>query len=83
MIERSGDIVDIASSVEMANTAAAIANFSSLATAPESHPDFDGLHCVECGNEIPEQRLKNGRVRCTYCQSAIERNSAIYGGASK
>lgn len=39
---------------------------------PETHPDFDGLHCVDCDDEIPEFRLKIGRVRCVDCQQAIE-----------
>lgn len=41
--------------------------------APQSHPDFDGCHCVECGCEIPDQRLAAGRIRCTECQSGCER----------
>lgn len=39
---------------------------------PETHPDFDGQHCVDCDDEIPEFRLKIGRVRCVDCQQAIE-----------
>lgn len=39
---------------------------------PETHPDFDGKHCVDCGDEIPEARLALGRVRCIECQSEIE-----------
>lgn len=43
------------------------------AIKPEKHPHFDGLHCVDCEVEIPEPRLKMGRVRCVGCQSYIER----------
>lgn len=39
---------------------------------PESHPDFDGEHCVDCDVEIPIQRLNLGRVRCVDCQQFIE-----------
>jgi len=39
---------------------------------PESHPDFDGEHCVDCGDEIPIERLKMGKVRCVFCQRVLE-----------
>ena len=39
---------------------------------PETHPDFDGEHCVECDDVMPEYRLKIGRVRCVDCQQIIE-----------
>lgn len=29
---------------------------------PEFHEDFDGIHCVECGDEIPEGRLALQKV---------------------
>ena len=45
-------------------------------SAPESHPDFDGIHCVqeECGVEIPAGRLALGKVRCRDCQELLETN---------
>ena len=47
-------------------------------SAPESHPDFDGKHCVEgdCGIAIPKARLAMGKVRCVTCQSLIESRAA-------
>lgn len=39
-------------------------------TAPA---DFDGEHCVDCGNEIPEERLRWRMFRCVYCQQRQER----------
>ena len=44
-------------------------------SGPQSHPDFDGLHCVQpdCGAEIPAGRLALGRVRCVECQGLKER----------
>ena len=44
-------------------------------SAPESHPDFDGVHCVEdeCGVAIPAGRLNLGKVRCVDCQSLLEK----------
>ena len=44
---------------------------------PETHPDFDGLNCVECGNEIASGRLALLKVRCIQCQTLLERSRAI------
>lgn len=41
--------------------------------APETHPDFDGTHCVECEVDIPAARLALGKVRCVDCQLLLER----------
>lgn len=40
--------------------------------APETHDDFDGLHCIDCGDAIHPVRLNLGRVRCVYCQVVRE-----------
>ncbi len=42
-------------------------------SGPESHPDFDGTHCVDCGEEIPAPRLALGKVRDVECQQRLER----------
>lgn len=42
---------------------------------PEFHPDFDGETCVDCGDDMPPARLKDGRVRCTACQTNVEKRS--------
>lgn len=42
---------------------------------PQTHPDFDGKHCVECEIVIPKLRLDAGRVRCVECQEEIENES--------
>jgi len=39
---------------------------------PETHPDFDGSHCVDCGQAIPKLRLQMERVRCVDCQNIVE-----------
>lgn len=41
----------------------------------ETHPDFDGTHCVEsdCGEPIPQLRLTLGKVRCVACQALREK----------
>lgn len=43
-----------------------------VAAAPEHHPDFDGLHCIDCGIEIPSARLNLGKIHCVECQELIE-----------
>lgn len=45
-------------------------------SAPQTHPLFDGVHCVEeeCGEEIPAPRLALGRVRCVSCQERAEKS---------
>lgn len=48
--------------------------------APESHPDFDGVHCVEptCNVRIATARLKLGRIRCITCQEILEKQSSRF-----
>jgi len=65
------DEAEFAQYVEQAQTDAAVK--SAVAKArPEYHPDFDGVHCIECDEEIPEARLKLQKIRCIHCQSEIE-----------
>lgn len=40
--------------------------------APQKHPNFDGLHCIDCEDDIHPDRLKMGRIRCTDCQELHE-----------
>ena len=49
-------------------------------TAPETSPDFDGKHCIECGEKIPAARLKLGKIRCIECQSLKEQKTKFFGG---
>ena len=46
--------------------------------APQTHQDFDGKNCVECGDEMPKERLAMQRVRCVHCQTAIEEKRKRY-----
>jgi RNA polymerase-binding transcription factor DksA len=62
------DLADVQTELRMAEGLAANAQ----RLRPENHPDFDGSHCVECGDDLPAQRLAMGRVRCTHCQSMLE-----------
>jgi RNA polymerase-binding transcription factor DksA len=45
---------------------------------PESHPDFDGAHCVECEEPLPPTRLALGRIRCVACQAQREHEARRY-----
>lgn len=42
---------------------------------PQTHPDFDGVHCVDDGAEIPQTRLALGKIRCIYCQELFEKRN--------
>lgn len=46
--------------------------------APETHPDFDGETCIDCGTEIPAIRLSMGRIRCVDCQNKLEKRKKLY-----
>ena len=53
---------------------------------PQTHPNFDGKHCLECDIEMPPARLQAGRIRCVDCQEEVEaaerRSSALAKGRS-
>jgi hypothetical protein len=34
---------------------------------------FDGIHCIECGDEIPLGRLKLNKCNCVSCQEIQEK----------
>ena len=72
--EPSADENDRASNAEFTHNQDSLERIRALAK-PESHPDFDGSHCVDCGDRIPKQRLALGRVRCVACQELLERQS--------
>lgn len=63
---------EMAERLEQAQRDSAI-KLASKSAAPETHPDFDGIHCVDCDTDIPEGRLKLGKVRCVDCQSHLEK----------
>lgn len=43
------------------------------ASEVETHPDFDGETCIDCGDDIPEGRLALGKIRCVHCQELLEK----------
>ncbi len=72
------DEADIASALEMGFIAQALEAHKAK-VAKETHPDFDGESCIDCGEEIPQLRLSMGRIRCVYCQEALERKNKLHG----
>lgn len=77
MEKLSGDEADQAQQINEEFTEKSIAACRAKAQA-ETHPDFDGIHCVDCDEPIPEARLKMGKVRCVYCQQKKERQEQLY-----
>lgn len=41
--------------------------------------EFDGTHCVDCGEEIPLVRREKQYCRCILCQEALEHQNKLYG----
>ncbi|MDI1360631.1 hypothetical protein [Methylotenera sp.] len=76
MLERLADEVDAASVQEAKFTNASIAGIQAL-LAPQKHPDFVAPFCLDCTDEIPEERLAAGRIRCTHCESILEQASKL------
>lgn len=76
--ERAIDVSDIATQTEAKLLHGELALAASRAW-PKAPGDFDGLHCVECDNEIPAKRLENGYFVCVSCQSIKEKRGAQFG----
>lgn len=43
------------------------------ALAPQFDESFDGETCVDCPEKLPANRIADGRIRCTVCQSIVEK----------
>lgn len=70
--EKSADELETASHLqEQMNLAGRRA--AEAAMAPQTHPDFDGAHCLDCDVDMPAVRLAYGRIRCTACQVAADK----------
>lgn len=46
------------------------------ALAPQHHEDFDGIHCLDCPEVMPQLRLDACRIRCTTCETRKEKRAA-------
>jgi RNA polymerase-binding transcription factor DksA len=75
-LERVSDVSDMASKVEESNNALALDRIlSKIEKAPD---DFDGIHCIDCGQEIIQARLNTGAFRDIHCQEVHERKISLY-----
>lgn len=75
-MERLADTSDQATAIDMASTVEALDKHRlSLEPRPS---DFDGIHCVDCMCEIPEERRKTGAWRDIDCQQIFERLKGLY-----
>ncbi len=64
------DIFDMAQELDLQLTEQAIYNFQ----ASNEHSSLSYSHCVDCGEEIPDNRRKaiQGCKRCIDCQEHLE-----------
>lgn len=70
--ERLADIGDQASKLESLAVEEGVKKvLKNIEVPPE---DFDGVHCVDCGQEIVKARLDTGAFRDITCQEIFERN---------
>jgi len=76
MFERHADPIDEAAALAASLADGGIAA-ARRANAPETHPDFDGVTCIDCGDDIPKARLDMGRIRCVRCQSEKEHRGKL------
>ncbi len=71
IFEKSSDVLDMASQLQEQQNEQAIDRMRAIPKV-QTHPDFDGAHCVECEVDMPAERLAAGRVRCTACETVVE-----------
>lgn len=60
--ERTADECDFASNIAMAETATHLKKKQQEIANIVLDPDFDGVHCVECGQKIPKLRIDTLRM---------------------
>jgi RNA polymerase-binding transcription factor DksA len=75
---READNIDRASDLALQQTEDSI-NEVRRAARPEQEKidgEWKQKECDDCGDEIPLARLNLGKIRCVFCQSALERRRA-------
>lgn len=68
------DKTEVYDDVDIANAAESLLITKALEShraklAPETDPNFDGEHCLDCEEEIPIERLALGKIFCFDCQT--------------
>ena len=71
-LEKCTDVLEMASQIQDQLNEQAIARVRQ-SDKPQSHPDFDDKHCIDCDIEIHAVRLAMGRIRCTCCETRVEK----------
>lgn len=68
---------DIASNTEFAQNAAALRQMQlNIAAANRLDPNFDGVHCIECDEEIEPKRLAVIKTdKCAACAHELDRKN--------
>lgn len=77
LIDKSANENDMASDMEEAFRERAI-EVAILHAAKQYHIDFDGVHCLDCADDLTSFRLDMGRIRCVHCQGLLERKQKGY-----
>jgi RNA polymerase-binding transcription factor DksA len=65
--------MEMAQKLEESERESGVQRIRDKARQRESHPDFDGEHCIDCEDDIPAERLAMGKIRCVPCQLVLER----------
>lgn len=79
-VEKLNDPSDIATTNELINNHATLQNVIAAFKRRPLDPEFDGVHCVECGVKIASKRLKNVRTdKCTDCATIEEQKNKLRG----
>lgn len=83
MIDRFADEIDQAAVISASHNEACIKS-AQHAMRPQQEPDENGNYphteCVECGDDLPIERMKMGRILCVYCQEQKERARKLHAG---
>jgi ribosomal protein S27E len=76
MSERTADELETAENLRQETSDFGLAQVREHLKA-EHHPDFDGVNCVGCGDELAPVRIAYKRVRCAACQTEIEKRQKL------
>lgn len=78
MSDVSADDLDRATDLTLAMTASYIRDAANLARPEQVKVDgkWPQKDCDDCGEIIPVKRLNLGKIRCIFCQEALERRRA-------
>lgn len=71
------DEVDMASHLALSYTENALKMHREKNKKKTLSPDFDGVTCVECGDDLPQVRIEMGVDLCTSCQTDIEEREKL------